>query len=99
MTSTYRIEFGPAWPVPPVTVDFTDRTTACTTVARHAIPHLQPALAQRGHPEWADCLFRVNRQLTVGEFVWINVAEVQAAWFCPARLTPLQDDTTTGEGA
>jgi hypothetical protein len=26
--TTYRIEFGPAWPVPPITVDFTDRNAA-----------------------------------------------------------------------
>lgn len=87
MTS-YRIEFGPAWLVPPITVDFTDRTQATRDVAEHAIPHLTPVLAAKGHPEYADCFFRTDRDLTEGSFMWINLAEGISALFCPARLTP-----------
>jgi len=90
-TTTYRIEFGPAWPVPPITVDFTDRTEATRAVAAHAIPHLTPVLAEKGRPELADCFFRTDRDLTEGSFMWLNLAEGMSATFCPARLTPVDD--------
>jgi hypothetical protein len=83
----YRIEFGPAWPVPPITVDYSDRTEAARAVAAHAIPYLTPVLAEKGHPEYADCFFRTDRKLTEGSFMWINLAEGGSALFCPARLT------------
>lgn len=87
MTATYRVEFGPAWPVPPITVDFTDRPAATRAVAEHAIPHLTPVLAEKGRPELADCFFRTDRDLTEGSFMWLNLAEGMSATFCPARLT------------
>jgi hypothetical protein len=86
--TTYRIEFGPAWPVPPITVDFTDRTAATRAVTEHALPYLKPLLAAKGRPECADCFFRTDRELTEGSFMWIDLAEGISALFCPARLTP-----------
>lgn len=91
--TVYRIEFGPAWPVPPITVDFADRNAAHRQVAEHAIPHLRPKLAELGRPEAADCFFRTDRELTVGEFVHLDLSGGETglsagARFCPARLTP-----------
>jgi hypothetical protein len=91
--TTYRIEFGPAWPVPPITVDYSDRTKAAREIAEHAIPHLAPVLAAKGHPEYADCFFRTDRDLTEGSFMWIDIAEGISALFCPARLTPIETAT------
>jgi hypothetical protein len=88
--TTYRIEFGPAWPVPPITVDFSDRTQAARTVAEHAIPHLRPVLAEKGRSELADCFFQTNRELTAGQFMWLDLAGEKAAQFCPARLTVVE---------
>lgn len=90
--TVYRIEFGPAWPVPPITVDFTDRGAGLHAVAEHAIPHLRPLLAEKGRPELADCFFRTDPALTEGSFMWINLAEGIGALFCPARLTPVESD-------
>jgi len=87
-TTTYRIEFGPAWPVPPITVDYSDPNEAAREVARHAIPYLKPALTEKGHPEYADCFFRVNRDRTVGEFTYLDLTTAHGVRFCPARLTP-----------
>lgn len=84
----YRIEFGPAWPVPAITVDYSDRNTAARTVAAHAIPHLKQKLAGLGRPEFADCFFHTDRDLTVGQFMWLDLAGGRGARFCPARLTP-----------
>jgi len=89
--TTYRIEFGPAWPVPPITVDFTDRNRAAREVAEHAIPHLRPVLAEKGRPELADCFFQTDRALTVGQFMWLSLEGEKAARFCPARLTLVED--------
>lgn len=89
--TVYRIEFGPAWPVPPITVDYADRDAAARTVAEHAIPHLRPLLAAKGRPELADCLFQTDRSLTSGQFLWLSLADEKAARFCPARLTPVED--------
>ncbi|MEV5236429.1 hypothetical protein [Streptomyces pseudogriseolus] len=90
--TTYRIEFGPAWPVPPITVDFTDRSAAARQVAEHAIPYLRPVLAEKGRPELADCFFHTDRALTGGQFMWLDLAGEKAARFCPARLTPTDLD-------
>jgi hypothetical protein len=87
--ATYRIEFGPAWPVPPITVDYSDRTQAARTVAAHAIPHLAPVLAEKGQPGLADCFFSTDRALTVGAFMHIDLAGESVTRFCPARLTPV----------
>lgn len=83
----YRIEFGPAWPVPPITVDFSDANQATRTVAEHAIPYLRPVLAEKGRPELADCFFQTNPELAAGQFMWLDLAGEKAAQFCPARLT------------
>jgi hypothetical protein len=90
--STYRIEFGPAWPVPPITIDYSDRNAAARKAAEHAIPHLRPVLAEKGRPELADCFFHTNRELTAGQFMWLDMAGEKAVGFCPARLTPAQSD-------
>jgi hypothetical protein len=87
--TAYRIEFGPAWPVPPITVDYSDPNTAARTVAEHAIPHLKPVLAEKGHPEYADCFFHTDQDRTAGQFMWINFQTGGGARFCPARLTPI----------
>ncbi|MEU8756252.1 hypothetical protein AB0C88_37770 [Streptomyces chartreusis] len=84
----YRIEFGPAWPVPPITVDYSDRTQAARQVAAHAIPHLTPVLTEKGRPELADCFFSTDRALTVGAFMHVDLAAEAVTRFCPARLTP-----------
>ncbi|MDX3587331.1 hypothetical protein [Streptomyces europaeiscabiei] len=86
MTS-YRIDFGPAWPIPPITVDYSDPDKADREIAAHAIPHLKPLLAATGRPELADCFFRTDRELTEGSFMWLDLAGEKAAQFCPARLT------------
>lgn len=88
-TTVYRVEFGPAWPVPPITVNFADRNTAARQIAEHAIPHLRPILAEKGRPELADCFFQTDRDLTVGQFMWLSLAGEKAARFCPARISPL----------
>ncbi|MCK2144851.1 hypothetical protein MWG58_28840 [Streptomyces sp. WAC00276] len=89
--TTYRIEFGKvgdSYPVPPITVDWTDPNRATREVAEHAIPHLKPVLESLGRPELADCLFRVNGERTYGEFMWLDLVGGRGARFCPARLTP-----------
>lgn len=88
----YRIEFGPAWPVPPITVDYSDRTQAARQVAEHAIPHLTPVLAEKGQPELADCFFSTDRALTVGAFMHVDLAAESVTRFCPARLTVIDPD-------
>jgi hypothetical protein len=100
--TTYRVEFGPAWPVPPITVDFADRNAAHRRVAEHAIPHLRPMLAELGRPELSDCFFQTDLQLTVGQFMWLDLSGGETglsagAQFCPARLT-LVDGEETGRG-
>jgi hypothetical protein len=97
--TVYRVEFGPAWPVPPITVDFADRTAATRAVAEHAIPHLTPTLAEKGRLEFADCFFQTDAELTVGQFMWLDLAAGRGARFCPARLTPAddQDDVICGD--
>ena len=103
--TAYRIEFGPAWPVPPITVDFADRTRAARTVAEHAIPYLTPKLTEMGRPEFADCFFHTNTELTAGQFMWLDLPSGRGARFCPARLTPAAAaavpavPTTTKDGA
>ena len=92
-TTVYRIEFGPAWPVPPITVDFADRTVAARKVAAHAIPYLTPVLTEMGRPELADCFFRVDpKDLTYGDFLWIDLVGNKGAQFCPARITPVDSE-------
>lgn len=85
--ATYRIEFGPAWPVPPLTVDTDDVNVLMRAVAKHAIPYLKPVLAEKGHPEYADCFFHTSKDRTVGQFMWLDFATGNGARFCPARIT------------
>ncbi|MFJ3984368.1 hypothetical protein [Streptomyces fungicidicus] len=94
--TTYRIEFGPAWPVPPITVDFADRNAATRKVAAHAIPHLRPVLAKEGRPGLTNCFFHADRGLTVGAFMHVDLAGGSVTRFCPARLTPTTEETTRG---
>lgn len=91
--TTYRIEFGPAWPVPPITVDYSDPNAAARAVAKHAIPHLKTKLTELGRPEFADCFFHTDQERTVGQFMWLDLAAGRGAKFCPARLTPADPDT------
>jgi hypothetical protein len=93
--TTYRIEFGPAWPVPPITVDFTDPDKAARAVAAHAIPHLTPVLAKEGRPGLTNCFFQTNRELTAGAFMHVDLAGASVTRFCPARLTPVEDAEET----
>ena len=93
--ATYRIEFGPAWPVPPITVDYSDRTQAARAVAAHAIPHLAPVLTEKGQPELADCFFSTDRALTVGAFMHVDLAGESVTRFCPARLTHVAAEGAT----
>ncbi|MDX3839850.1 hypothetical protein [Streptomyces europaeiscabiei] len=88
MPAIYLVEFGPAWPIPPIAVDYSDPDTAEREIAAHAIPHLKPLLAARARPELADCFFHPNRDLTAGQFLWLDLAGREGARFCPARLTP-----------
>lgn len=86
-TTTYRIEFGPAWPIPPITLQYSDPNDFHRAVAAHAIPYLRPILAEKGHPEYADCFFHHDRALTVGQFMYVDLVGGKGARFCPARLT------------
>lgn len=97
--TTYRIEFGPAWPVPPITVDFADRNAATGAVTEHAIPHLTPVLAEKNRPELSDCFFHADRSLTVGAFMHVDLAGGSVTRFCPARLVPIEvpDDDICGD--
>lgn len=89
--TTYRIEFGKVGdvrPVPTLTVDADDRDVLHRAVAEYAIPYLTPVLAGLGHPEYADCLFRTNREVTQGEFMWLDLdGGGIGATFCRARIT------------
>ena len=92
--TTYRIEFGKVgdcYPVPEITVDWSDPNEAARAVARHAIPHLKPVLEQLGRPELADCFFRTSKDMTYGDFLYLDfVNGVKGAQFCPARLTVVE---------
>ncbi|MFJ4418226.1 hypothetical protein [Streptomyces sp. NPDC088925] len=88
--TVYRIEFGKVGdtrPVPPITVDWSDPNRAAREVAEHAIPYLTPVLTEMGRPEFADCFFHHNREMTAGQFMWLDLAAGRGARFCPARLT------------
>ena len=87
MTTTYTVEFGPAWPVPEFTVTTDDINDFHRAVAAHAIPHLKPVLTEKGRPELADCFFRTSEDITKGEFMWLDLAGGNGARFCPARIT------------
>lgn len=86
---TYSLEFGKVgdtYPVPPLTLMAADRNELARQVVAHAVPYLQPVLADAGHPEYADCLFRTNRETTYGEFMWLDLAGGVGARFCAARI-------------
>jgi hypothetical protein len=88
--ATYEIEFGAlgdSRPVPPLTVQTTDPDTFSRKVVEHARPHITPVLADMGRPELADCLFRMNPDRTMGQFLWLDLAAGKAAEFLPARIT------------
>lgn len=88
--TTYHLEFGKlgaTYPVPPLTVDADDINDFHRAVARHAIPYLTPVLTEMGRPEAADCFFRTNKDRSMGEFMWLDLAAQRGARFCPARIT------------
>ena len=95
--AVYRVEFGPAWPVPPITLPYTDPNVFHRAVAAHAAPHLATKLAELGRPEFADCFFKVNEDLTAGEFWWLDLAAGRGARFCPARISPAVPAATSSE--
>lgn len=86
----YTIEFGAlgdSRPVPDLTVQTTDLNVLDRAVAAHARPHITPVLAELGRPELADCLFRMNRDRTMGQFLYLNLAAGTGAEFLLARIT------------
>ncbi|MGW1246961.1 DUF4326 domain-containing protein [Streptomyces sp. NPDC002535] len=88
--TTFVIEFGAlgeARLVPDLTVRTTDPNVLSRTVVDHARPHITPVLTDMGRPELADCLFRTNRDRTMGQFLWLDLATGKAAEFLPARIT------------
>lgn len=88
--ATYEIEFGAlgdSRPVPPLTVRTTDPNVLSRTVVDHARPHIEPVLTAMGRPELADCLFRMNRDRTMGQFLYLDLAAGTGAAFLPARIT------------
>jgi hypothetical protein len=93
LMTTYRIEFGHVGttrPVPDLVITEDDPNAFHRAVAAHAIPHLTPVLTEMGHPEYADCLFRVDpADPSYGDFMWISLATGKGARFCPARITPI----------
>ena len=89
--ATYEIEFGKlgetSSPVPPLTVETGDINILSRTVVEYARPHITPVLTEMGHPEYADCFFRVNGDRTMGQFMWLDLAAGKGASFLPARIT------------
>ncbi|GGU62445.1 DUF4326 domain-containing protein [Streptomyces lavendofoliae] len=88
--ATYQFEFGAlgdSRPVPPLTVQTTDPDTLSRAVVEHARPHITPILTEMGRPELADCLFRMNRDRSMGQFLWLDLAGGKSAEFLPSRIT------------
>lgn len=88
--ATYAIEFGHlgnSRPVPGLTVETGDINDLSRAVVEYARPHITPVLTEMGHPEYADCLFRVNADRTMGQFTWLDLAAGKGAEFLPARIT------------
>ncbi|MEU9014282.1 DUF4326 domain-containing protein [Streptomyces sp. NPDC048479] len=88
--ATYELEFGKlgdSRPVPPLTVQTTDPDVFSRAVVEHARPHITPVLTAMGRPELADCLFRMNRDRTMGQFLYLDLAGGKGAEFLPARIT------------
>lgn len=90
MTS-YTLTFGKVgddYPVPAttITVDDRDENAFPRAVAAYAIPHLRPALEAAGHPEYADCFFRVSSDPSYGEFMWLDLVTGKGARFCATRV-------------
>lgn len=86
----YDIEFGKlgdSRPVPNLTVQTTDLNTLDRAVAEHARPHILPVLTAMGHPEYADALFRMNRNRTMGQFLHIDLVGGCGVQFLAARIT------------
>lgn len=89
--TTYTVEFGHLGegrrPVPDLTVTTDDINEFHRAVAEHAIPYMKPVLTEMGHPEFADCFFRTNKDRTMGDFMWLDLAADKHARFCAARIT------------
>ncbi|MEU3945423.1 hypothetical protein [Streptomyces sp. NPDC029526] len=94
--TVYRVEFGPAWPVPPIVLPYTDPNVFHRAITAHAMPHLVAKLTEMGRPELADCFFQTDRDLTAGQFMWLDLAGEKAARFCSARLTPVEVEEGDG---
>lgn len=88
--TTYTIEFGylgDSRPVPDLTLDTDDPNEFHRAVVSHAVPHLRPVLEKMGRPEAADCIFQTNKDRTMGQFLWLDLAGGKGARFCAARIT------------
>ena len=88
--TTYTIEFGylgEGRPVPDLTVEADDPNEFHRAVAKHAIPYMKPVLEQMGHPEAADCFFHTNKAMSMGQFMWLDLAAGKGGRFCAARIT------------
>ncbi|MFE7111699.1 DUF4326 domain-containing protein [Streptomyces sp. NPDC057575] len=86
----YDMEFGKLGerrPVPDLTVQTTDLDMLSRTVVEHARPHIAPVLAEMGRPELVDCMFRMNRDRTMGQFLYLDLKAGTGAEFLPARIT------------
>lgn len=88
--ATYEIEFGALGdtrPVPDLTVRTTDPNELSRTVVEHARPYITPVLTEMGRPELADSLFRMNRDRTMGQFLYLDLTGGKGAEFLPTRIT------------
>lgn len=88
--TTYTVEFGhlgEGRPVPDLTVETDDINEFHRAVAKHAIPHMKPVLTEMGRPEAADCIFHTNKDMSMGQFLWIDFQTGGGARFCAARIT------------
>ena len=86
----YTVEFGhlgEGRPVPDLTIETDDINEFHRAVAKHAIPYMKPVLTEMGQPEAADCFFQTNKDLTMGQFMWLDLVAEKGARFCAARIT------------
>ncbi|MGQ4338050.1 DUF4326 domain-containing protein [[Kitasatospora] papulosa] len=86
----YALEFGALGdtrPVPDLTVQTTDLNVLDRAVVEHARPHITPVLTALGRPELADCLFRMNKDRTMGQFLHLDLARGCGVQFLAVRIT------------
>ena len=82
----YTVTFAPAFNVPPLTLNNLDRDCLTWQVTAHAMPHLEPQLAERGRAELKDAFFHPNADLRGGWFILPTLATDSMARFCPTRI-------------